>query len=77
MGLALRCGFECAIRGTGNAPYVPQGKTKEESLAFNLCGDHRKYYAQEKLDIKDRETRIAIYLRPSAYDVYVLRISDA
>lgn len=63
--------------GDWRRPYVPQGKTKEESLAFHLCGDHRKYYAQEKLDIKDGETRIELYTRPSAYDVYALRISNA
>lgn len=67
------------MRDSGNwkRPYVPQGKAKEESLAFHLCLDHRDYYAGREPDFEDRETRIAIHLRPSAYDVYVLRISDA
>jgi hypothetical protein len=67
------------MRDSGNwkRPYVPQGKVKEESLAFHLCLDHREYYAGREPDFEDGETRIAIYLRPSAYDVYVLRISDA
>jgi hypothetical protein len=66
------------MRDSGNwkRPYVPQGKAKEESLGFHLCLDHREYYAGREPDFEDRETRIAIYLRPSAYDVYVLRISD-